>query len=364
MSSSKPSTDSPTHLFSPFRSRGLTLRNRIGVSPMCQYSSPDGVATDWHLVHLGSRATGGAGLVMTEASGVSPEGRISPVDLGIWNDKQAEALAPIVRFVRDRGAAAGTQLAHAGRKASTRPPWEGGKMVPLAEGGWTPVGPGTQPFDDQYPVPVALDEAGIARVVADFRAAAVRAVGIGFDLIEIHAAHGYLLHSFLSPLTNQRTDRYGGSLENRMRFLVEVVQAIRGVIPDSMPLFTRISATDWVEGGWDVAQSVSLARVLGPLGVDLIDCSSAANVPKANIPVGPGYQVPLAEQVRRESGVPTAAVGMITQPAQADTIIRTGQADFVMLARAMLRNPYWPQDAAKVLNQEVAWPVQYGRARN
>jgi 2,4-dienoyl-CoA reductase-like NADH-dependent reductase (Old Yellow Enzyme family) len=353
-----------THLFSPLTLRGLTLRNRIGVSPMCQYSSPEGVATDWHFVHLGSRAVGGAALVMTEASAVNPEGRISPVDLGIWNERQAEALAPIVRFIHDRRAAAGIQLAHAGRKASTRAPWEGGSPLPIADGGWPVVGPSPLPFAENYPVPLPLDAAGIALVVAGFRDAARRALDAGFDLIEIHAAHGYLLHSFLSPLSNLRTDRYGGSLENRMRLLVEVAEAIRGVIPDSMPLFVRISATDWFEGGWDVGQSAALAKVLGPKGVDLIDCSSGALVPNARIPVGPGYQVALAERVRREAGIPTAAVGMITEPVQADTIIRSGQADLVLLARAELRNPYWPLHAAKALKHDLTWPVQYGRARD
>jgi 2,4-dienoyl-CoA reductase-like NADH-dependent reductase (Old Yellow Enzyme family) len=355
---------SGTHLFSPLKLRGLTLRNRIGVSPMCQYSSPDGVATDWHLVHLGSRAVGGAGLVMTEASAVSPEGRISPVDLGIWNDRQAEALAPIVRFIRARGAAAGMQLAHAGRKASTRPPWEGGTPIPLAEGGWPVLGPSPLPFAEKYPAPLPLDESGIALVVAGFRDAARRAVGAGFDLIEIHAAHGYLLHSFLSPLSNQRTDRYGGSLENRMRIVVEVAAAIRAAIPDSMPLFVRISASDWVEGGWDVEQSSALARVLRPQGVDLIDCSSGALVPYARIPVAPGYQVPFAERIRRDSRVPTAAVGMITDPHQADAILRSQQADLILIARAMLRQPYWPLQAAKALGHDLTWPVQYGRARD
>jgi 2,4-dienoyl-CoA reductase-like NADH-dependent reductase (Old Yellow Enzyme family) len=355
---------SGTHLFSPLTLRGLTLRNRIGVSPMCQYSSPDGVATDWHQVHLGSRAVGGAGLVMTEASAVNPEGRISPVDLGIWNDRQAEALAPIVRFIRARGAAAGIQLAHAGRKASTRAPWDGGSPIPVAEGGWPVVGPSPLPFGEGYARPVPLDEAGITRVIEGFRDSARRAAGTGFDLIEIHAAHGYLLHSFLSPLSNQRTDRYGGGLENRMRLLVEVAEAVRGVIPDTMPLLVRISATDWVEGGWDVEQSVALASVLRDKGVDLVDCSSGAIAPNIRIPVGPGYQVWLAERVRREGGMPTAAVGMITDPAQADTIVRSGQADLVLLARAMLRDPYWPMHAAKALKHDLTGPVQYGRARD
>jgi 2,4-dienoyl-CoA reductase-like NADH-dependent reductase (Old Yellow Enzyme family) len=331
---------------------------------MCQYSSPDGVATDWHLVHLGGRAVGGAGLVMTEAAAVSAVGRISPVDLGIWNERQAEALAPIVRFIRARGAAAGIQLAHAGRKASTRPPWEGGSPIAIGEGGWSVIGPSPLPFSDSYPIPLALDERGIAAVVTEFREAARRAVEVGFDLIEIHAAHGYLLHSFLSPLSNQRTDRYGGSLENRMRIVVEVAAAIRSEMPDSMPLFVRISATDWVDGGWDVEQSVELAKALAREGVDLVDCSSGALLPRIRIPVAPGYQVPFAERIRRGARVPTAAVGMITEPLQADQIIRSNQADIVLLARAMLRHPYWPLQAAKMLQQEISWPIQYGRARD
>jgi len=356
--------DTASDLFSPLTLRGLTLRNRIGVSPMCQYSSPDGLATDWHLVHLGSRAVGGAALVMTEAAGISPEGRISPADLGIWNERQAEALAPIVRFIKARGAAAGIQLAHAGRKASTRVPWEGGTPIPIAAGGWPVLGPSPLPFAESYPVPLPLDERGIAEVVGQFRDAARRAVAVGFDLIEIHSAHGYLLHSFLSPLSNQRTDRYGGSLENRIRFVVEVAAAVRGVIPDAMPLFVRISASDWVEGGWDIEQSVFLARALRGAGVDLIDCSSGGNVPRVRIPVAPGYQVPFAERIRREAGVATAAVGMITEPRQADELIRTGRADFVLLARAMLRHPYWPLQAARALGHDMKWPVQYERARD
>jgi 2,4-dienoyl-CoA reductase-like NADH-dependent reductase (Old Yellow Enzyme family) len=342
----------------------LTLRNRIGVSPMCQYSAPDGVATDWHMVHLGSRAVGGAALVMTEASAVNPEGRISPLDLGIWNARQAEALAPIVRFLHDRGAAAGIQLAHAGRKASTRVPWEGGAPIVPDDGGWPVVGPSPLPFSEKYPVPIELDAGGIAEVVAAFRAAARRAVEVGFDLVEIHAAHGYLLHSFLSPLSNRRTDEYGGSLENRLRLLVEVVQAVRAAIPDAMPLFVRISATDWVDGGWDVEQSVVLARTLAGHGVDLVDCSSGGNVAHVRIPVGPGYQVPFAERVRRDARIATAAVGMITEADQAEAIVRGGQADLVFLARAMLRNPYWPMRAAKALGHQLKWPVQYERARD
>jgi 2,4-dienoyl-CoA reductase-like NADH-dependent reductase (Old Yellow Enzyme family) len=351
-------------LFAPLTLRGVTLRNRVGVSPMCQYSSPDGMATDWHLVHLGSRAVGGAGLVMTEATAVTAQGRISPQDLGLWEDRQAEPLARVVRFVRAHGAAAGIQLAHAGRKGSTRRPWEGGGPLAPDEGAWPVVGPSPIPFAEVWPVPQELDEAGLREVVAAFRRAALRSVDAGFEVIEIHAAHGYLLHEFLSPLTNRRTDRYGGSLANRMRLLLEVAEAVRAAAGERRPLFVRISATDWVEGGWDVEQSVELARELGRHGVDLIDCSSGGIVPHARIPVGPGYQLPLAERVRRGSGVRTAAVGLLTEPAQADAVIRSGQADLVLLGRALLRRPYWPLHAAKALGQDVAWPVQYGRARD
>ena len=351
-------------LFDGLALKSTLLRNRIGVSPMCQYSSPDGLATDWHVVHLGSRAVGGAALVMTEAAAVSPAGRISPADLGVWNERQAEALAPVVRFIKARGAAAGVQLAHAGRKASTRVPWQGGTPIPIAEGGWPVVGPGPLPFAESYPVPRPLDELGIAEVTGQFRDAARRAVAVGFDLIEIHSAHGYLLHSFLSPLSNQRTDRYGGSLQNRIRFVVEIAAAVRGVMPDAMPLFVRISASDWVDGGWDIEQSVFLSRALGSHGVDLVDCSSGGLLPGVRIPVAPGYQVPFAERIRRDAGIPTAAVGMITEPRQADEVIRSGRADIVLLARAMLRHPYWPLQAAKALGHDMTWPVPYGRARD
>lgn len=353
----------PDHLFAPLTVRGLTLRNRVGVSPMCQYSSPGGLATDWHLVHLGSRAVGGAGLVITEATAVSPEGRISPHDLGIWTDDHVEPLARVARFVRSQGAAAGIQLAHAGRKASTARPWDGGRPLTPEDGAWPVVGPSPVPFADGYPTPEPLDDAGIRHVLDSFAAAARRAVVAGFDLVEIHSAHGYLLHSFLSPLSNRRTDRYGGEFANRIRLLIEVVDAVRSAVPDAMPLFVRISATDWVESGWDVGQSVALARELAGRGVDLIDCSSGGSVPQARIPMRPGYQVPLAEQVRREAGVRTAAVGLITEPSQADAIVREGRADLVLLGRAALRDPYWAFHAAQALGQPCDWPVQYGRAR-
>jgi 2,4-dienoyl-CoA reductase-like NADH-dependent reductase (Old Yellow Enzyme family) len=356
-------TDGP-HLFAPLTLRGLTLRNRVAMSPMCQYSSTDGLANEWHLVHLGSRAVGGVGLVVAEASAVSPRGRITPRDLGIWDDRHVEPLARVVAFVKGQGAAAGIQLAHAGRKASTRVPWEGGSPLTPAEGAWPVVGPSPVPFDKGYPTPEELDDNGIRGVIDDFRAAAGRARAAGFDLVEIHAAHGYLLHSFLSPLSNRRTDRYGGPFENRARLLLEVVAAVRGVIPEGMPLLVRLSATDWVEGGWDPEQSVALGRELLPRGADLVDCSSGGAVPRARIPVRAGYQVAFAERLRREAGIRTAAVGLITEPEQAEAIIRSGQADLIMLGRVLLRKPYWPLHAGRVLGQEVAWPVPYGRARD
>ncbi len=351
------------HLFSPLRLRGVELRNRIVVSPMCQYSSEDGFASDWHLVHLGSRAVGGAGLIFTEAAAVLPEGRISPQDLGIWKDEHVEMLARIFEFVRRQGAVPAMQLAHAGRKASTAPPWEGGKPVSEAEGGWSPIfGASALPFDDGYQTPEELDHAGIARIRDAFAQAAVRALQAGAEIVEIHAAHGYLLHSFYSPLGNKRTDEYGGSFENRTRFLRETVTAVRAVWPETLPLFVRISSTDWTEGGWTGDDSVALARQLKPLGVDLIDCSSGGNVPDAKIPVGAGYQLPFATKVRAEAEIATGTVGMITEPAQADQIVRLGEADLVFMAREFLRHPYWPLNAAKPLHQKPEPPPQYGRA--
>lgn len=349
-------------LFQPLTLRDLTLSNRIVVSPMCEYSCTDGFANDWHLVHLGSRAVGGAGLVITEATAVVPEGRISPADLGIWTDTHAEALAPIVRFIHGQKRAAGIQLAHAGRKASTDVPWEGRAMVPPEHGGWQAVGPTSEPFTDGYPVPRALDTADIAAIVDGFRAAARRALAAGFDVVEIHAAHGYLIHEFLSPLSNTRTDDYGGSFDNRVRLCLDVTGAVREVWPERLPLFVRISTTDWVDGGWDVEQSIELARRLKGLGVDLIDCSSGGNVATATIPVGPGYQVPAAGRIRREADIATGAVGLITTAAQADAILEAGDADCVLLARAMLRDPYWPLHAAQDLGVLADWPVQYMRA--
>ena len=351
------------NLFDPLILRGVTLSNRIAVSPMCQYSSREGFATDWHLVHLGSRAAGGAGLVFTEAAAVLPEGRISPQDLGIWSDQHIAMLARIARFVRGQGRAPGVQLAHAGRKASTRRSWEGHGAVPAREGGWSNVvAPTGLPFAEGYPLPRELDNAGIGQILEGFARAAARAQEAGFQVIEIHAAHGYLLHEFLSPLSNHRQDGYGGALENRTRLLREVVTAVRRVWPERLPLFVRISATDWAEGGWDIEQSVELARQLRPLGVDLIDCSSGGTLPHVEMPVGPGYQTPFAERIRREAGIPTGAVGMITSPAQADHILRTGQADLILMAREFLRDPYWPLRAARDLGYHTAWPVQYLRA--
>jgi 2,4-dienoyl-CoA reductase-like NADH-dependent reductase (Old Yellow Enzyme family) len=330
---------------------------------MCQYSSENGYASDWHLVHLGSRAIGGAGLVLTEATAVLPEGRISPQDLGIWEDGHIEMLGRIVGFIHEQGSIAGMQLAHAGRKASTSRPWEGHDAVPESQGGWTKVvAPSALKFSDTYPMPQALTLDGIQEVVAAFAAAARRACQAGFRVIEIHAAHGYLIHEFLSPLSNQREDDYGGSFENRTRLCREVVAAVRSAWPKELPLFARISATDWVEGGWNIDESVKLAGELKEMGVHLIDCSSGGNVPHAKIPVGPGYQTAFAERIRREAGIMTGAVGMITDPVQVEHIIQTGQADAVIMAREFLRDPYFPLRAARELEQPIAWPVQYLRA--
>ena len=350
-------------LYEPLTLRGVTMRNRIGVSPMCEYSSTDGFADDWHLVHLGSRAVGGAGLVIAEATGVTADGRISPFDLGIYRDEHVEMLSRITRFVAAQGAVPGMQLSHAGRKASTDAPWRGGKPLSPDEGGWRPIhAPSAIAFSDRSPVPDALDRDGIAGVIAAFRDAARRALAAGFQVIELHGAHGYLLHEFLSPLSNHRTDEYGGSFENRIRLFVEIAEAVRSVWPESLPLMARFSATDWVPGGWDIEQSIALARVLAPLGVDLIDCSSGGIVPGVKIPVGPGYQVELAERIRRDTPIATAAVGLITDAAQADEIVRSSKADMVFLARQLLRDPYWPLHAAKTLGASVTWPVQYQRA--
>jgi 2,4-dienoyl-CoA reductase-like NADH-dependent reductase (Old Yellow Enzyme family) len=350
-------------LFDPLTIRELTFGNRVFVSPMCQYSSENGYANDWHFVHLGGRAVGGAGLVLTEATAVLPEGRISPQDLGIWENGHIEMLSRIVNFIHEQGSIAGMQLAHAGRKASTSRPWEGHNAVPESQGGWTKVvAPSAIPFSETYPMPQALTLEGIQEVVAAFADATRRACRAGFRVIEIHAAHGYLINEFLSPLSNQREDKYGGSFENRIRLCREVVTAVRSAWPKGLPVFIRISATDWVEGGWTIEESVRLARELKEMGVDLVDCSSGGNAFHAKIPVGPGYQTEFAERIRREAGIMTGAVGMITSPEQAEHIIRTGQADAVIMAREFLRDPYWPLRAANELGQPIAWPVQYLRA--
>jgi len=350
------------HLFDPFTLRGLTFPHRIFVSPMCQYSSTDGFANDWHVVHLGSRAVGGAALVLTEATGVTAEGRISPQDLGIWQDEHLEVLARIVRFVHEHGSRAGVQLAHAGRKASTAPPWGGRTTVPPSDGGWEAVGPTAAAFAPGYPVPRALAIDEIPAIVSAFKNAARRAWAVGFDVAEVHAAHGYLLHQFMSPLINTRTDEYGGSFDNRIRLVLEVVDAVRAVWPERLPVFVRISASDWAPGGWDLDQSVELSRRFRDRGVDLVDCSSGGAVPDAKVAIGPLYQVPFAERIRRDAGIATGAVGLITQPRDADEIISRGQADVVLLAREMLRDAYWPQSAAQDLGVAFPWAKQYLRA--
>jgi 2,4-dienoyl-CoA reductase-like NADH-dependent reductase (Old Yellow Enzyme family) len=350
------------HLFSKLRMRDVDFANRIGVSPMCQYSSVDGYANDWHFAHLAARAVGGAALVFTEAAAVTAQGRISPQDLGAWSESHFEPLERIARFIDSQGARAGIQLAHAGRKGSTYRPGAGQGAIPETAGGWRPLAPSAIAFSDSYAKPDELTADQIKSLQTAFAIAAERAVAAGFSVIEIHAAHGYLIHEFLSPLSNRRTDAYGGSFDNRTRFLRQCVAAVRRALPERCPLFVRISATDWVEGGWDIDQSVELARLLLALGVDVIDCSSGGNVEKADIPVGPGYQTPFAERIRREANIATAALGMITAPAQADQIIRNEQADMVLLARQMLRHPYWPLHAAQELGQIAPWPRQYLRA--
>ena len=351
------------HLFSPLTIRGIQLKNRIVVSAMCQYSSVDGFATDWHLVHLGSRAVGGTGLIISEAAAISPEGRITPHDLGIWSDDHIPALKRITHFLTENGSVPGIQLAHAGRKASHNRPWEGGKAIlPTQPDGWQTVAPSALAFAEGGPEPTALDDDGLYKIRHDFVRAAERALAAGFRVAEIHSAHGYLLHQFLSPLSNRRTDQYGGSFENRVRLLCEVVDEVRAVWPPELPLFVRISATDWTEGGWTPDDSVALAALLTGRGVDLIDCSTGGNVPHASIPVAPGYQVEFAERIRRETGLPTGAVGQITTAEQAESIIAAGQADLILLARAFLRDPYFPLHAATQLGDGQAWPVQYERA--
>ncbi|MDT7688511.1 MAG: hypothetical protein QOE46_1270 [Acidobacteriota bacterium] len=350
-----------SRLFSAFSLRGIEFRNRVFVSPMCQYSSREGMPNDWHMVHLGSRAVGGAALVCVEATGVSPEGRISPGDSGLWSEAHAHAFAPIAAFIKSQGARAGIQLAHAGRKASTDVPWRGGKPLNEEQGAWQTLAPSAVPFGD-WPAPKEMTREDMQEVASQFVASTRLALDAGFEVIELHMAHGYLLNEFLSPLSNRREDEFGGSLENRARFPLMVTGAVREVWPQSLPLFARISATDWVEGGWDIEQSVQLSRWLQQRGVDLIDCSSGGLVPGARIPVAPGYQVGFAERIRKDVGIATGAVGLITEPEQAEEIIAGAQADVVFLARAELRDPYWPLHAARSLGDEAPWPVQYGRA--
>ncbi|MFT4079180.1 NADH:flavin oxidoreductase/NADH oxidase [Rhodomicrobium sp.] len=350
-------------LLTPLTLRGVTFRNRIAVSPMCQYSAKDGFANDWHLVHLGSRASGGAGLVIAEATAVVPEGRISPYDLGLWSDDHIEPLARIARFIESQGAVPGIQIAHAGRKASTDAPWNGGKALPPEQGGWRPVAPSAVPFSPESPTPAALSEEGIAHVIAAFEDATRRALKAGFKVIEIHAAHGYLLHEFLSPLSNHRTDQWGGSFENRARLTLTVAERLRAIVPDDLPLFVRISATDWVPGGWDDTQSVELAKHLKRIGVDLIDVSTGGLTPSAQIPVAKGYQVPFARRIREEADIRTGAVGLITEPQQANDIITGGEANLVLIAREFLRDPYFALRAERELNGgDKSWPLQYGYA--
>jgi 2,4-dienoyl-CoA reductase-like NADH-dependent reductase (Old Yellow Enzyme family) len=350
-------------LFSPLTLRSLTLKNRIVVSPMCQYSSEEGFANDWHLVHLGSRAVGGAGLVIAEATAVSPEGRISASDLGLWDDEHISQLRRITNFIHQNDSLAGIQIAHSGRKASTSPPWLGGRFVSSQEGGWKTFAPSAIGFREDDPAPEALTLTGIRKVIVDFAATAERAVEAGFRVIEIHAAHGYLLHQFLSPLSNERKDEYGGSFENRIRLLIEVVEAVQKVWPEDQPLLVRISATDWAEGGWDILQSVQLCKTLKQIGVDLIDCSSGGLIPNATITVGPGYQVQFSEQIRKEAGILTGAVGLITSAPQAESILTSKKADVIILARQLLRDPYFPLHAAHQLQHDIKWPVQYDRAK-
>lgn len=350
-------------LLSPLTIRGVEFRNRIVMSPMCQYSAQDGMANDWHLVHLGSRAAGGTSLVIVEATAVAAEGRISPADLGLWTDEHMAPLARIASFIESQGAVAGIQLAHAGRKASCAVPWQGG--APLASddpAGWPVVAPSAVPFHDSAAPPLELDHVGIDAVVQAFEAAAKRALQAGFRVIEIHAAHGYLLHEFLSPLSNRRTDEYGGSLENRMRLLLRVATQLRALMPDDLPLFVRISATDWADGGWDIEQSIELSRHLKRIGVDLVDVSSGGTLPSVRIPVGKGYQVPFAQRIREEAGISTGAVGLIIDPEHADEVITSGHADMVFLGRELLREPYWALKAQHAMAQEPSWPTQYGYA--
>ena len=353
-----------SHLFSPLKIRDIELKNRITVSPMCQYSSKNGFPTDWHLVHLGSYAVGGAGLILTEATAVSPEGRISPDDAGIWNDEQANAYKRITAFIKSQNSIPGIQLAHAGRKASTYSPWKGTGEVKIENGGWLTLAPSPISFADNFPLPKEMNENDIKLVINQFAEAAKRSVDAGFEVIELHFAHGYLVHEFLSPLSNKRTDEYGGNLQNRCRFAIELAKSVRIIIPDGTPLFARISSTDWVEGGWDIEQSIQLAVWLKEVGVELIDCSSGGNISNAKIPLGPGYQIPFAEKIKNQANILTGGVGLITTAEQAEQIINSAQADIVLLAREMLRDPYWALHAAKKLNVDLNdYPKQYLRSK-
>ena len=352
-------------LFNPLTIKSVTFKNRIVISPMCEYSSIDGFANDWHFVHLGSRAVGGAGLIITEATAVSPEGRITPDDLGIWKDEHLTELKKIVGFIHQNGSVAGVQLAHAGRKASHQSPWKGGMLIPSHEPeGWQTVAPSAIPYKEGTEAPMVLDEDGLAKVVSDFKEATRRAVEVGFKVVELHAAHGYLLHQFLSPLTNQRTDQYGGSFENRIRFLLEVTAAVQEVWPKDLPLFVRISATDWAEGGWNPEESAKLSQILKNQGVDLMDCSSGGLVSWQKIAADPNYQVPFAHQIKKETGILTGAVGLLTEAKQMEEIINSGQADLVLIARESLRDPYFPLQAAQELGVDMQWPLQYERAKH
>lgn len=350
-------------LFTPLTIKSVTLKNRIVVSPMCQYSSVDGFANDWHLVHLGSRAVGGASLLIAEATSISPEGRISPEDLGIWKDEHIEKLKQITTFIKGQGAVPGVQLAHAGRKASTYPAWKGRGQVPENEGGWQPLSASDIPFHHSEKAPLALDADGIQKVISDFGKAAKRALDAGFKVIELHAAHGYLIHQFFSPLSNVRTDAYGGSFENRVRILIEIIDEVQKVWPTELPLFVRISATDWAENGWDEDQSVQLVKILQTKGVDLIDVSSGGLASHQKITVGPSYQVPFSAKIRKETGALTGAVGLITEAKQSEEILQNGEADLIIMARELLRDPYFPLHAAHALGEDITWPIQYDRAK-
>ena len=353
-----------SQLFTPLKLRELNIPNRIFVSPMCQYSSPNGKPNNWHFVHYGSRAVGGAGMVITEAMAITPDGRISPDDLGIWSSEHAEAYIPIVEFIKAHGSTVGIQLAHAGRKAATEAPWLGGKPLDFNNRGWQPLGPSPIPFATGHQTPGEATATDLDKITQQFTEATIHSLAAGFQVVELHAAHGYLLHQFLSPLSNQRNDEFGGSLENRMRFPLQVAKAVRNAWPDNLPMFVRISATDWVEGGWDLEQSIEFCRRLKELGVDLIDCSSGGLVPDAIIPAGPGFQTPLATEIKNELGIATGTVGLITEAVQAEQIIATGLADAVLLGRKLLHDPYWPLHAAQALGEELPWPAQYERARN